>query len=125
MAKSDDEIISSIVDLLQKEKTIRTMKNSRDDQRKQNDSETEQHENEEKRKKRHNKKRKKETHERKHKVRTGKHDKENITKRIYKKDHLGRVMADGEASDGDDDDDENNLMQEDVDFRENNGSNDE
>ena len=110
-------MISSIVHLLEKEKTIRTMKNTRDDQRKQNDSETEQHENEEKRKKRHNKKRKKEKHERKHKVRTGKHDKENITKRIYKKDHIGRVMADGEASDGDDDD-ENNLMQEDEDFRE-------
>ncbi len=102
--KSDREIISTIVDLLEKEKTMRKTNNTKDDEREQNDNKTKHHKNEKKQKtKRHNKKGKRK--KRKHK---GK-----VTK-IYKKDHLGRVLAD----------DRDNLMIKNEDFREDNGMND-
>ena len=100
--------------MLDKEKLMRN--DTRDDQRKQNDDKTNQRKNSEKRKiKKHHKRSKlrKRKHHRKSKVRTDKRDKMNASKRLYKKDHLGRVLTD------------DNLMTEDEDYRENNGMNDE
>lgn len=116
--KSNDEIISTIVDMLENEKTMRLMNDTRDERRKRHDSRRKQRKNGKKRAyKRQNKKakRKKRMHKRKH----NKHM-ENATKELYKKDRIGRVSARKKA-----DDDEDNLMKEEEDYLENNGMLDE
>ena len=116
--KSNDEIISTIVDMLENEKTIRLMNNTRDERRKRHDGRGKQRKNGKKRAyKRHNKKakRKKRPQKRKH----NKH-KENVTKELHKKDRIERVSARNKA-----DDDEDNLMKEEEDYLENNGMLDE
>ena len=121
MEKSNDEIISTIVDLLEKEKAM-TMNDTKDFQRSQHDSKTtRQRKNEKKRAyKRHGKAKHKKKHKRtKHKRKHNRHE-VNLTKRLYKKDHIGRISGGREE-----DDDDDNLMKEEEDYLENNGMVDE
>lgn len=122
--KSNDEIISTIVDMLENEKAMRIMNGTEDEQSKQHDRKTtKQRENGKKRAyKRHSKK---EKHKRtkhkntKHKKKHNRH-KVNVTRGLYKKDHIGRISG-GRKEDDDDD----NLMKEEEDYLENNGMVDE
>ena len=97
--------------MLEKETAMRKINNTRDERGKQNDQTTRRKNGRKRKNKKHKKKSKfrKQTRQRKHKFRTDEHDEMDATKRIYKKDHLERVMTD------------DNLMREDEDYRENNG----
>ena len=111
--KTDDEIISTIVDMLQQEKAIRKMINTTDNQQEQNHGKAKNTSGKKGKKKKHKKKRKhkKRQHVKKHKVRKNKRDR----KRLYKKDHVERITKD----------EDDNLMQENEEFSEDNRMNDE
>lgn len=116
--KSDKELISTIVALLEKEKSLgkmQTMTNDRSSgERKHAINEKDPNNSNKKNYTKLSKNTPKNAKRRlKHKESSGKVGKVNSEGRIYKKDHLGRVLTT--------DNEDENLMQEDENFRENDG----
>lgn len=112
--KSDEDIISTIVNMIEKEKAAR----SHSSERELNDGKRRHGNAGGKRKqKRHSRSRKHKTvkEKRKRKLRHSKRKSVSDMKRIYKKDHVERVMDEDKANDDDD-----NLMVEDEYFRKKN-----